>query len=256
MIMAMLVLASLALTFALILSYASKKYTVEEDPRIKQLLGVLPKINCGACGYASCEAFAKAIIEDKAPINGCVVGKEEVAKKIGRILGKNLEAKEEKKAIVGCSGNLRNRVKHAVYNGIKNCLGASLLPSTSCYYGCLGFGDCVKVCKFGAIEIKNGIAVINPKKCTGCGACVESCPRGIIKLVPKAKVYVLCSSLDQSKDVIKNCKVGCIACKRCEEACKFDAIHVVNNLAIIDYDKCTGCGACIKVCPRNIIKKV
>ena len=42
----------------------------------------------------------------------------------------------------------------------------------------------------------------------------------------------------------------------CEKTCKFDAIHVVDNLAKIDPDKCKNCGMCAKACPRKIIHVV
>jgi Fe-S-cluster-containing hydrogenase component 2 len=39
------------------------------------------------------------------------------------------------------------------------------------------------------------------------------------------------------------------------KACQDDAIHVINNVAVIDYEKCTRCGKCYDVCPKKIIKK-
>jgi ferredoxin len=73
-------------------------------------------------------------------------------------------------------------------------------------------------------------------------------------LVPrKASVYLGCASGDPAKVVAKVCAVGCIACKKCEKVCPADAIKVVENLAIIDYDKCTDCGKCADACPRKII---
>ena len=45
----------------------------------------------------------------------------------------------------------------------------------------------------------------------------------------------------------------CIGCKMCEKVCQFDAVKVVDNIAHIDPEKCTGCGACAEKCPKKII---
>ena len=52
---------------------------------------------------------------------------------------------------------------------------------------------------------------------------------------------------------VQGCTYGCLAFGDCVRACRFDAIHVVDGLATVDYEKCTGCGACEKACPRHII---
>jgi electron transport complex protein RnfB len=52
---------------------------------------------------------------------------------------------------------------------------------------------------------------------------------------------------------VQGCTYGCMGFGDCATACKFDAIHVVEGLATVDYEKCVGCGACAEVCPRNII---
>ena len=49
------------------------------------------------------------------------------------------------------------------------------------------------------------------------------------------------------------CDTGCIGCGLCEKTCKFDAIHVENNIAHIDQSKCKGCGACAAKCPKKVI---
>ena len=55
---------------------------------------------------------------------------------------------------------------------------------------------------------------------------------------------------------IQGCTYGCLGFGDCQAACDYDAIHVINGLAVVDYDKCVGCGACTKACPRNIISMV
>jgi len=50
------------------------------------------------------------------------------------------------------------------------------------------------------------------------------------------------------------CPYGCIGYGDCQKACEFDAIHVIDGLAVVDYKKCVGCGACVKACPRELIE--
>ena len=74
---------------------------------------------------------------------------------------------------------------------------------------------------------------------------VEACPKHLIELVPyDATLYCKVQFKDKGKDVMKACSVGCIGCHLCEKNCPSDAVHVVDNIAYIDQDKCTGCGIC------------
>ena len=118
----------------------------------------------------------------------------------------------------------------------------------------MGLGSCVKVCQFNAIKIENGVAVVDPEVCVSCGKCVNICPQHIIELVPKKKkVKVQCSSKEMGKAVMSVCSAGCIGCKICEKTCKFDAIHVIDNIPVIDYDKCKNCGMCANKCPKKVL---
>ena len=124
----------------------------------------------------------------------------------------------------------------------------------SCNYGCLGFGNCVKACPFDAIHVVDGVAVVDKDTCKACGKCVAACPKHLIELLPvSAKHIVQCSSKDKGKDVMKACSVGCIGCHLCEKNCEHDAVHVIDNVAYIDQDKCVGCGVCAQKCPKKII---
>ncbi|WP_058485502.1 RnfABCDGE type electron transport complex subunit B [Defluviitalea phaphyphila] len=251
-------IGGLGLLFGTGLGYASKKFAVEVDERIPQVRDLLPGANCGGCGFAGCDAFAKAVVEGKVTPEGCPVNNSESIEKIASLMGLKVEQGEKKVAVVKCNGTCENSKNKYEYYGITDCRDAALIPgggAKSCSYGCLGLGTCKKVCPFGAIEIENGIAVINEDKCTACGNCVDACPKAVIELVPiKNRVRVLCNSQDKGKDVKQSCSVGCIGCRMCVKACEYDAIDFNNNLAHIKYDKCTQCMACVKKCPTKAIQ--
>lgn len=249
-------LGGLGLLFGLGLGYAAKKFAIEVDPLIPQVREALPGANCGACGFAGCDAFAKAVVEGIAPTNGCPVGGKETAANVSRIMGVEAVETARRVAYIKCQGNCDVAVNKYEYLGVMDCKSAAFLQgkgAKGCEFGCLGLGSCVRVCEFNAIDIVNGVAVINDN-CVACGKCVLECPKALIEMVPNdSKVRVSCASLDKGKTVKENCSVGCIACKMCEKACEFDAIHVNGNLAKIDYEKCTQCDACVEKCPTKAI---
>lgn len=254
------ILAGIGLVFAILLGVAANIFEVKQNPNIEAILIVLPGVNCGGCGYASCESYAKAVALNDESVTLCTVGGQEVADNVGDIMGVQVHAQEVMVAYVKCNGDCDKSKDKYEYHGIMDCVSASALPgggAKSCTYGCLGLGTCVKVCDFDAIIIKDGIAIIDENKCTNCGACVKACPKNLIESVPiNSRIRVACNSYDSARDAMQNCEVGCIACKKCEKACEYDAIHVNNNLAKIDYDKCTQCNACVEVCPKVTIENI
>lgn len=142
------------------------------------------------------------------------------------------------------------------YKGIDTCTAAVQQYNGTgvCQYSCVGFGDCMAKCDYGAISICDEIAVIDADLCAGCGMCVETCPKGIIGMIPtKETALVRCSNTSKGADTRKACSIGCIGCFKCEKVCPEDAIHIVDNLFTIEYDKCTACGKCVEVCPVDCI---
>ena len=190
-------------------------------------------------------------------MNGCPVANAEAHAAIGAIMGQEAGAVEKKVAFVKCTGTCDKTERKYNYYGINDCRKAVMVPGAGdklCSYGCLGFGSCVDACAFDAIHVVDGVAVVDKEKCVSCGKCVAACPKNLIEIVPySAPVAVACSSLDKGKDVRVACKTGCIGCSICVKQCEFDAIHVENNLAKIDYSKCTGCGKCAEKCPQKVI---
>ena len=158
---------------------------------------------------------------------------------------------------VNCSGTCDKAGIKANYYGISDCKRAAAIPGRgdkACSFGCMGFGSCVAACKFDAIHVEHGVAIVDKEKCVACGKCAEECPNGLIELIPyDAKWSVACSNKDKGPKVMSVCDTGCIGCGLCEKTCKFDAIHVENNIAHIDQSKCKGCGACAAKCPKKVI---
>ena len=256
---AVLILGVIAVVFGLILAFAAKIFEVEVDPRLPQIQSALAGANCGGCGYPGCGGCAEAILNGKAPVTACAPAGAEGAAKIAAILGLEAPTGEKMVAHVICNGG-DNCNKSFDYVGIPSCLAATKVAGgpTACQFGCLGFGECVKACQFDAIHInEHGVAEVDKEKCTNCGACREACPRKIIVEVPyKQKVFVNCNNKEKGPAVTKVCANSCIACGMCERTCKFDAIHVVNNVAVIDYSKCKNCKMCAKACPKNAIEPI
>lgn len=243
----------------LFLGIFGEKFKVETDEREEAVRNALPGNNCGGCGYAGCDALAKAIVVGEAPTNACPVGQAKVANEIAKIMGVESVSATKKVAFVKCAGDCNKAKTTYNYVGIKDCRIVKTLPNEGakgCNYGCLGYGTCKSVCEFGAIEIINGVAVVDKEKCTACGKCKAVCPRQLIEIVPYDKtIRVACNSHDKGKDVKSVCSTGCIGCTLCTKQCEEEAITVDNFLAHIDYDKCIECGKCMDKCPSKIIKK-
>lgn len=258
---AALLLGVMGLVFGFLLAFASKKLAVESDPRVGEIIAVLPGANCGACGYPGCSGLAEAIVSGAAPVGACPVGKAPVAAKIAAIMGVEYDDNAKSKyAGVVCQGGKQERVDRFYYMGISDCAAAGMLNGgpKMCEYGCLGLGNCVRACMFDALKINdNGLPEVNLKHCTGCGACVAACPRGLMQLIAEdQRVMVLCKSHGKGPDVRKACKVGCIGCGICAKNCPEQAINVTDFLAEINPDNCTACGVCVEKCPMKTIKFV
>ena len=245
------------LLLGLFLGFMGKKFAVEVDQKEIDVRAELPGNNCGGCGYAGCDGLAKAIANGEAPVNGCPVGGAAAAEKISAIMGVEAGEFVKKVAFVKCAGTCEKANQDYEYTGVQDCAAMAFVPNggpKSCNYGCLGFGNCVKACPFDAIHVVDGVAVVDKDACKACGKCVAACPKHLIELLPvSAKHIVQCSSKDKGKDVMKACSVGCIACHLCEKNCPSDAVHVVDNVAYIDQEKCTKCGLCAEKCPKKII---
>ena len=243
---------------SLILSIVSKLMYVKIDERITLLADIMPGANCGACGYPGCSGYASALVEKNAKPNLCTPGGSSLLAKISGILGVETGSIEEKAAIVLCGGDCNTQKKKMEYMGIESCEGAKKLygGQSACAYGCLGYGDCKKACPGNAICVEDNLARIIRDLCTGCGLCAKACPNKIISVESvNIPVLIACKNTEKGAVTRKKCSSGCIACTKCVKECPQNAISMENNLAVIDYSKCTGCNKCVDVCVVKCILK-
>lgn len=258
-------LAATGLVAAVILYFVSQKFKVFEDPRIGEVEAVLPGANCGGCGFPGCHGMACALVRaDDLSSLSCPVGGQDVMQKVATILGKEAVAAAPKVAVVRCNGTCEARPKTVEYDGAKSCaiLAANFGGETNCSFGCLGCGDCVSACQFGAIKMnqETGLPEVDEEKCVACGACVKACPKSIIELRNKGpksrRLFVSCVNKDKGAAAMKACKNACIGCGKCAKECQFDAIKVENNVAYIDFMKCRLCRKCAAACPTHAIHEL
>lgn len=253
------VVGAVGIIVGFILVTAGEKFKVETDEKTEAIRAQLPGNNCGGCGYPGCDGLAAAIASGEAKVDACPVGGAATAEKISALLGVEAPDMEKRVAFVRCAGDCDTALDKCNYMGIRDCRAAAVVPGRGakhCVKGCKGFGSCVTACMFDAIHVVNGIAVVDPKKCTGCGKCASTCPNGLIVMIPADASYVVqCNSQDRGKAVKEACAAGCIGCTACTRQCEYGAVAMNGNVAVIDQQACRSCGKCAEKCPSGIIRK-
>lgn len=259
------ILTVLGLLLSLLLFWVARKFRVEEDPRIDDIEKTLPGANCGGCGFAGCRAFADAAVKaGNLDANYCPVGGNEVMKRVAAILGCEVKEAPALVAVVRCNGSCANRPRCNIYEGERSCKVKAALygGDTLCSFGCLGCGDCVAACQFGALSMneESSLPEVDESKCTACGKCASVCPKRIIELRGKGprgmREYVSCVNKDKGPVARKACTAACIGCGICVKTCQHSAIRLEDNVAYIDYSKCKLCRECEAVCPTGAIHGV
>ncbi len=250
-------LGGLSLLLTLMLVWANKKLSVYEDPRIDQVEDMLPHANCGACGFPGCRPFAEALVSGKVLPGKCTVSSDEGRSRIAQYLGVDLGAEEKRVARLACAGGTNVAINRAAYKGISSCQAAALVSGggKGCFWGCLGHGDCEKVCDFDAITMNAfGLPVVDVNKCTACGDCVEVCPKDLFSLQPISRhLWVNCKNQEMGDEVLEDCQVACTACGRCAMDAPGELIKMVHNLPVVDYSKNHQTQAPIQRCPTGAI---
>ena len=141
-----LTMLGLGLLFAVVLLIASIKLKVEVDPKVEQVHEALPNIDCGACGFAGCASYAKAIVADPELLGACAPGGADTSEAIAMIL--NLQTSGSgapTRPVVHCRATTADKTFYAKYTGIDSCTAINAQPNVqACKFGCMGSGDCTR----------------------------------------------------------------------------------------------------------------
>jgi len=257
MVIAISTLAALSFLFASLLVLAHKKLHVDEDPRIDAAHQLLPETNCGACGYPGCLGFAEAMVEGSALPGKCTVISEYEREFIAEFLGIDVGAEEKVVARLACAGGTNVARNRALYQGLRSCRAAELVAGggKSCFWGCLGLGDCEVVCEPDAIIMnEHELPIVIDDACNACGDCVDACPKDLFSLHPVShRLWVACKNLEQGDAPVEDCEVACDACGKCAVDAPDDVITMVANLPVVDYEKNHNVRGAIERCPTGAI---
>jgi H+/Na+-translocating ferredoxin:NAD+ oxidoreductase subunit B len=239
---ALAIVAGLGVLFGIILAISYKKLKVYEDPRLDIIEEMLPNTNCGACGVPGCRAFAEELIAASASPSGCTVSSPDGIEKLAEFLGVDAGESNKRVARLLCAGGKKEAHNLADYKGgMSTCRGEAVVNggSKDCTWGCLGLGDCEEACDFEALFMNdNGLPEVIPDLCTACNDCVVVCPKDLFVLMPiDQKLIVQCKSLIEGDLAESKCSVACTACARCVVDSPPEVIEIVNNLAVINYEK-------------------
>ena len=256
----------LGLLFGFALAAAALRFQVKVNPLVERVRDRLPSANCGACGFAGCQAYAEAVVErgDVGP-NLCSPGRAAVAHDIAEWTGKALAAVRDEIVVLRCHGTTAFAGPEAEYAGIATCAAASLVfgGPKACKNGCLGLADCVRVCPFEALSMgPDGVPVVDTVKCTGCGLCIPACPKNLYELYPRnRRIELSCVARDKQSVVRATCMVGCTLCRKCVAKCPAQAIAWDGLTIRIDHEACLrygpACGeVCVDICPSTILHRV
>ena len=235
------VMGGMGVLLAAVLAIADKKLFVYEDPHIDDVEALLPKANCGGCGFPGCRVFAENVVAGKVAPGKCNVNTAEGVQAIAELLQIDAGRQEKRVARLACAGGAHVARHSARYAGLDTCRAAALISGggKGCSWGCLGLADCMRVCTFDAIRMDaHGLPVVSEAKCTACGDCVAVCPKGLFSLHPVShRLWVACRNLLNGEQAETDCEVACTGCGRCAADAPVGLLRIIDNLAVVDYSK-------------------
>lgn len=162
MLSAIVILTGLAMALTALTLAAARLLPAAEHGDVGRVEQLLPRIQCGQCGYPGCKPYAEAIANGEADINQCPPGGEEGIRHLADLLGREFKPLSEEHGV--------EKPKSVAFIDEQTCIGCTL---------------CIQACPVDAISgaAKQMHTIIEPL-CTGCELCVAPCPVDCISMVP------------------------------------------------------------------------
>ena len=124
---AVVLMAVLGLALGVVIGWFAKLFRVETDSRVELVTELLPGANCGGCGKAGCSDFAKSVVAGENPPSKCPVSSSEQISAIAMALGIDAGESFQQRAVVCCGGDMEQTKRLLNYNGVLDCVSASLV---------------------------------------------------------------------------------------------------------------------------------
>ncbi len=159
-----------------------------------------------------------------------------------------VEVNEQEEAVLSAlPGNNCGGCGYAGCSGLAKAIATGKAPANACPVGGAAVGD--KIAAIMGVESQGSARMVAFVACQGdCDKAkqdyeyygVQDC--SMMSFVPGGGP--------------KSCNSGCLGYGTCAAACPFDAIHVVNGVAVVDKEACKACGKCVAACPKNLISLI
>lgn len=163
MLIGVAVLSLITITLALVLLLGERCFVANDDTAVARVEQVLPRIQCGQCGYPGCRPYAEALVRDAAPVNLCPPGGNETVRQLAELLG--TDARPIPSELGQASLDQVARIDESM------CIGCNL---------------CKPACPVDAIlGIPHMMHTVVADHCTGCERCLPPCPVDCIDMVPR-----------------------------------------------------------------------
>lgn len=211
-------------------------------PDQHDLLLLLPRTDCGQCGFTGCVPYAEALLDGRATEDACAPGGAFVRQGLLRLLGKDPAPVP-----------------------LADLLAPLPPPQLACIDEafCIGCAKCLDACPVDAIVgAPQQLHAVLDGACTGCGLCLPPCPVDCIALLARPVSGWPTPETTPARRLANAEAAPCTGCGDCVPACPegLNPRALLAALARLDtaeatarrLSACTDCGFCDTVCPSRI----